>query len=127
MAWIAKEDTVAKVVERVGKYAASKDHKDQFIGACYAVTLTRRPVPESVNLMADLLTPDLEPGVRNALGHAIGVTGLSGAADAEKKLFDMLKNPELRLSAALALILGAPPTPPRGPSPASPKTMRSMR
>jgi HEAT repeat protein len=106
LAWIAKEDTLAKVVERVGKYAASEDPKDQFIGSCYARTLTRRPIPSAVNMMVDLMRPELETGVRNALGHAIGVTSFEEGSDVEKKLFEMLDKPEMRVSVALALILG---------------------
>lgn len=106
LAWIAKEETLAKVVERVGKYAASKEPREQFIGSCYAKTLTRRPIPSAVNMMVDLMRPELETGVRNALGHAIGVTGFEEGSEPEKKLFGMLENPELRVSASLALVLG---------------------
>jgi HEAT repeat protein len=106
LAWIAKDDTLGKVVEKIGKYAASEDPKDQYIGSCYSLTLTRRPIPSAVPMMVDLMRPELETGVRMALGHAIGVAGLAEAADAEKKLFENLKNPELRVASALALVLG---------------------
>jgi hypothetical protein len=106
LAWVSKEETLAKVAEKVGKYAASLEPKEQFIGACYAITLSRKPVAGGVNMMVDLLRPDLEVSVRMVLGHAIGVSGLGDAPEAEKKLFDMLQDPELRNSAALALILG---------------------
>ena len=106
LGWIGDEKILAKVVEQVGKYAASDDPKDQFIGACYAITLTRKPIPGSIGMMVDLLRPELEIGVRVALGRAIGVTGLKDAPEAEAKLFKLLDNPELRNPAALALILG---------------------
>ncbi|MBW2454176.1 MAG: HEAT repeat domain-containing protein, partial [Deltaproteobacteria bacterium] len=106
LAWIADDELLNKVAEKVGEFAASEDPKEQFIGACYAVTLTRRPIPSAVNMMVDLLRPELDLGVRVVLGRAIGVTGLADAPDAEKKLFDLLKNPELRNAAALALVLG---------------------
>lgn len=106
LAWTSNEETLAKVVERVGKYAASKDPKEQFIGACYAVTLSRKPIPSAVNMMVDLLQPSLEVGVRTVLGRAIGTTGLEGNEDAEKRLFAMLEDPEMRNAAALALMMG---------------------
>ncbi len=106
LSWIAKDETLAKVVERVGKHAASSEPREQFIGSCYARTLTRRPIPSAVNMMVDLMRPELEIGVRNALGHAIGVTGIEEGSEPEKKLFGMLDNPELQISAGLALILG---------------------
>ncbi|HHH11260.1 MAG TPA: HEAT repeat domain-containing protein, partial [Sorangium sp.] len=106
LGWIADGEVLGQVVEKVGKFAASSDPKDQFIGACYAVTLTRQPIPASVGVMVDLLRPELEVSVRIALARAIGVTGLEGASEAEAKLFKLLENPELRNPAALALILG---------------------
>ncbi len=106
LAWIASDETLAKVVEQVGKFAASAEPKEQFIGSCYARTLTRRPIPAAVDMMIDLMRPELETGVRNALGHAIGVTGFAEGSPAEKKLFDMLGDPELRVAASLALVLG---------------------
>ncbi len=106
LAWVSKEATLAKVAEKVGKFAASDDPKEQFIGACYAVTLSRKPLPGAVNMMVDLLRPELEVNVRLVLGHAIGVSGLAESPEATTKLFTLLENPELRNSAALALILG---------------------
>ena len=106
LAWVGDEETLGKVVEKVGKFAASDDGKEQFIGACYAVTLSRKPVPGAVKMMVDLLRPELEVGVRVVLGHAIGVSGLREDPGSTQKLFDLLKNPELRNAAGLALILG---------------------
>ena len=106
LAWTGSEATLAKVAEKVGKFASSQDGKEQFIGACYAVTLSRKSVPGAVNMMVDLLRPELEVTVRFVLGHAIGVSGLAESPEAEKKLFELLNNPETRNAAALALILG---------------------
>jgi HEAT repeat protein len=106
LAWVAKDETLLKVVEKIGKFAASAEPKEQLIGACYADTLSRRPIPTAVAMMVDLMRPELEVNVRYTLARAIGVTGLADAPDAEKKLFDMLQNPELRNPAALALVMG---------------------
>jgi HEAT repeat protein len=106
LAWVAKDETLLKVVEKIGKFAASSDAKEQLIGACYADTLSRRPIPTAVAMMVDLMRPELEVNVRYTLARAIGVTGLGDAPDAEKKLFDMLQNAELRNPAALALVMG---------------------
>ncbi|MEM6790566.1 MAG: HEAT repeat domain-containing protein [Myxococcota bacterium] len=106
LAWVSTEDTLAKVVEKVGTFASSSDPKEQFIGACYATTLSRKPIPTAVNMMVDLLQPSLEVGVRIVLGRAIGTTGLEGNPEAEQKLFAMLDDPEMRNAAALGLMMG---------------------
>jgi HEAT repeat protein len=106
LAWVGDVETMGKVVERVSKYGSSTDPKEQFIGGCYAQTLSRRPVSAAVPKMVELLNAKLELGVRIALGHAVGVAGLSKHPGAVKGLFDKLKDPELRNAAALALILG---------------------
>jgi HEAT repeat protein len=106
LAWLADEETLTKVIEKVGTFAAESDPKKQLIGGCYAGTLSRAPIPSAVGMLVDLMRPELEVSVRNMLAHAIGVTGLGDNADATNKLFEMLKNPEMRNPAALALVLG---------------------
>ncbi|MFP6683125.1 MAG: HEAT repeat domain-containing protein, partial [Polyangiaceae bacterium] len=106
LAWIAKDDTMKKIVEKVGEFAKDIDPRKQFIAACYAETLALRPVPDAVGMMVDLITPDIEVGLRNRLGHAIGVTGLKGKDAEREKLFKLLDDAETRNAAALALILG---------------------
>ncbi len=104
--WIADDAGIKKVVEKFGKYAASKDAKDQVIAACFAVTLTRRPQPSALPMLVDALDAKLEIGVRNYIARAIGVTGLKGNTTEVEKLFKKLEDPELRSFAALALIMG---------------------
>jgi HEAT repeat protein len=106
LAWIADDETMEKVVEKIGKFATSEDPKDQFIGACYAVTITRKPVQSAVKLMAELLTPTLEPTIRVYVGRAIGVAGIEDKPEVEGMLFEKLKDSETRNSAALALMMG---------------------
>jgi hypothetical protein len=106
LAWIAGEDTVGKVVKKIGEYGAKKEPRQQYVAACYADVLSLRPVPSAVGMMVDLLRPELAISVRYALARAVGVTGLKDHPDVEKKLFDMIKDPELRNPAALALIMG---------------------
>lgn len=106
LAWVASDEVIGKVVEKIGKYASSIEPKEQFIGACYSVTLTRRPIPSAAQMMADLMRPELEVTIRIYLGRAIGVAGVEDKPEVEKKLFDMLQNPEMRLAAALALVMG---------------------
>jgi len=82
----------------------AKEKTKQIIGACYAGTLALRPVPSAVPGLVDLLTPDLDLGVRMAVAHAIGVSGFDAATEA--KLFEKLQNAETRNAAALALVMG---------------------
>ena len=97
---------MTKVVEKIGEFAASDDPKDQFIGACYSITLSRKPLPGSIGLLADLLRPELEPTIRHRMGQAIGITGIPAGDPVEQKLFGLLEDAELRNSAALALMMG---------------------
>jgi HEAT repeat protein len=57
-----------------------------------------------VPALVDLIAPDVELGVRMGVARAIGVSGFDDAVAA--KLFEKLKDVELRNAAALALILG---------------------
>jgi HEAT repeat protein len=106
LAWISDDKTMESVVEKIGKFATATNKKDQFIGACYAVTLARKPVQSAVKMMADLLTPTLEPTIRIYVGRAIGVAGIEDKPDVEALLFEKLKDPETRTAAALALMMG---------------------
>ncbi|MSP23812.1 MAG: HEAT repeat domain-containing protein [Myxococcales bacterium] len=106
LGFVADNDTMKKVAEKVGKFAANKEPKDQFIGACYAVTLTRNPASAAVPMMVELLDPKLDVVVRTVIGWAIGAAGLKDHPAAAEKLFKMLDDNELRNAAALALILG---------------------
>jgi HEAT repeat protein len=106
LAWIGNDKTVKKVAEKVAKFAAEKDPKLQLVGACYAQTLARRPSGEIVPMLVDLMRPELAINVRDSIGYAIGVAGVAPGSAAEQKLFELLKNPEVRNGAALALVLG---------------------
>jgi HEAT repeat protein len=104
LAWCADDKTMAEVAKKAKDFASKKEKTKQVIGACYAMALTIKPVPSAVPALVDLLTPDLDLGVRMAIARAIGESGFD--ADTEKKLFDKLQNVEVRNAAALALILG---------------------
>ncbi len=104
LAWTADPDTMKEVAKRAVKFTSDKDEKKRFIGACYAMTLSMKPMPEVVGTLVDLLSPDLQVPVQLALAQAIGATPLDDANTA--KLFEKMKNVETRNAAALALILG---------------------
>jgi hypothetical protein len=104
LAWAADDKTMSEVAKKAREYGAKKEPRKQVIGACYASTLSLKPVPAVVPELADLLTPDLDIGLRMAYARAIGIAGFDAATEA--KLYDKLQNPEIRNAAALALILG---------------------
>jgi HEAT repeat protein len=110
LAWCADDKTMADIAKKAKEFAGKRTAKGepdkikQVIGACYSYTLALRPVPSAVPGLVDLLTPDLDLGVRMAIARAIGVSGFDPAS--EQKLFDKLKDPETRNAAALALIMG---------------------
>jgi HEAT repeat protein len=107
LAWSADDKTMSEVAKKAREFASKKEPRKQIIGACYASTLTLKPVPAVAPELADLLTMDLEPKLRMYFARAIGVSGFDAAT--EGKLFEKLKDPDLRNAAALALILGGTP------------------
>lgn len=108
LAWCADDKTMLEVAKKAKEYASKKEAAKQVIGACYAATLALKPVPSAAPGFVDLLTPDLALPVRMGFAHAIGVSGFDAATEA--KLFEKLKEVEVRNAAALALILGGTPS-----------------
>ncbi len=104
LAWTADADTIKEVAKRAIKYAGDKDQKKQFIGGCYATTLSQNVKPEAASDLIDLITPDLSLPVQLALAEAIGAAPLTPENVA--KLREKLKVDETRNAAALALIMG---------------------
>lgn len=104
LAWCADDDTMAEVGKKAKEFAGSSDLRKQFIGSCYATTLSLRTVDGEAPALVDLLTRDLDMNVRLSVARALGSIALDAAT--EQKLFDKLKDPEVRNSAALSLILG---------------------
>jgi HEAT repeat protein len=107
LAWTADDKQMADIAKKAVEFAGKNDAKKQLIGACYASALALRPVPAVVPQLTDTLTAQTALGVRIAIANAIGKSGFDEAT--QNKLFDKLKDPEVRNAAALALILGGSP------------------
>jgi HEAT repeat protein len=113
LAWCADDKTLGEVAKKAKEYSAKKkpdgtmEPRKQIIAACYATTLSLKPSPAAVPVLADMLTADVDPVVRIAIARAIGVSGVDAATEA--KLFDKLKDVEIRNPAALALVMGGSP------------------
>ncbi len=104
LAWCADDKTMTEVAKKAKDFASKKEPAKAVIGACYAATLALRPVPAAVPALVDILTAELDLTVRMAVARAIGVSGFDAASEA--KLYEKMKDVELRNAAALALILG---------------------
>ena len=104
LAWCADDKQMAEIAKRAVEFAGKNEPKKQLIGACYASALALKPVPSVVPQLTDVLTPQTALGVRIAIANAIGKSGFDEAT--QNKLFEKLKDPEVRNAAALALILG---------------------
>jgi HEAT repeat protein len=105
LAWCATPDDMKEVAKKSIKFGSEKTNpRKQLIGACYATTLSLKPMPEIAGDLVELITPEMDPGLRNAFAQAIGATPLTDAV--RDKLFEKMKVPETRNAAALALILG---------------------
>lgn len=104
LAWCADEKTMLEVAKKAKEFSSKKEPRKQLIGACYASSLALKPVPKMASELTDLLTPDVEPGIRMAVARAIGAGGFDQAV--EEKLYGKMTDVEIRNNAALALILG---------------------
>ncbi|HSO00144.1 MAG TPA: hypothetical protein VLS89_17750, partial [Candidatus Nanopelagicales bacterium] len=107
LAWCGDDKTMVEVAKKAKEFASQKELRKQFIGTCYATTLALRPVPGVASELADLISTDVELGVRISVARAIGAGGIDEAA--QQKLFAKLPDSELRNAAALALIMGGTP------------------
>ena len=107
IAWCADEKQMSEIAKKAVEFSGKSDAKKQLIGACYASALALKPVPAVVAQLTDTLTPQTALGVRVAIANAIGKSGFDEAT--QNKLFEKLKDPEIRNAAALALILGGTP------------------
>jgi hypothetical protein len=108
MAWVAKDEDMIKVAEKIGEYS-SDDKKDQFRRECLPETLTTRPVSGSSvsEALLTLLVPESSMKVRHAVARAIGKSGID--ENIEAKLFEKMGDEALKADAALTLFLGASP------------------
>lgn len=104
LAWCATPEDMKEIAKRAIKYGSDPKDTKQLIGACYATTLSLKPVPEVAPELVDLITPEMHPSLRASFAQAVGASPLNDAS--RDKLFEKLKNPETRNAAALALILG---------------------
>ncbi|MEM9693231.1 MAG: HEAT repeat domain-containing protein [Myxococcota bacterium] len=106
LGWVATDGDIKKVVEKVKKYSASAEGKDQWIASCFSQTLSIKPNPQAVGTMVDALRRELGVNVRVGIGRAIGNTGLEGDQASIDKLLEKMKDEELRNAAGLALMMG---------------------
>jgi hypothetical protein len=108
MAWVANDEDMIKVAEKIGEYS-SDDKKDQFRRECLLETLTTRPVSGSsvTEALLTLLVPESSMKVRHAVARAIGKSGID--ENIEAKLFEKMGDEALKADAALTLFLGASP------------------
>jgi HEAT repeat protein len=106
LAWVAKEEDMITVAEKIQEYnEPMKSH--QFVRGCLLETLITRPVPGTAPALLKLMTPESSLATRHQVARAIGKAGIS--KEVEASLFEAMKNEALMNDAALALILGGKP------------------
>ncbi len=107
LAWCADDKTMIDVAKKAAEFGAKKEPRKQLIGACYAQTLSLKPMPGIAATLAELIKPELEINLRIPYARAIGIAGVD--EETQKILFEKLQNAEIRNAAALALIMGGSP------------------
>jgi hypothetical protein len=104
LAWVATDEQLKTIAKKVHDFS-KPDPKSQMVRGCYLETLIHRPYPEATKDILDMLKPEVDLKVRHQAAKALGFGGYSDAVS--KALLDMMKTPELRTDAALALLIGA--------------------
>ncbi|MBK9266128.1 MAG: HEAT repeat domain-containing protein [Polyangiaceae bacterium] len=107
LAWCADDKTLIEVAKKAAEFGGKKEPRKQLIGACYAQTLSLKPMPGVAATLAELLKPEMDLNLRMPYARAIGIAGVD--EETQKILWDKLQNPEVRNAAALALIMGGSP------------------
>jgi hypothetical protein len=107
LAWCADDKTMIEVAKKAAEFGTKKEPRKQVIGACYAQTLSLRPMPGIAATLAELIKPELDINLRMYYSRAIGIAGMD--EDTQKILWEKLQVPEIRNAAALALIMGGTP------------------
>jgi hypothetical protein len=103
LSWVATDEQMLEVAKKVHDYN-KPDPKSSVIRGCYLETLIHRPVPKATAGLLDLLRRDGDLEVMHQAARAIGFGAISPEVAA--KLYELLKDAELRSDAALALLLG---------------------
>ncbi|HTM44589.1 MAG TPA: HEAT repeat domain-containing protein, partial [Polyangiaceae bacterium] len=106
MAWVARDEDMVTVAEKISKYAG-EDKKDQFRRQCLLETLITRSIPGTSEALLALLVPESSYEVRHQVARAIGKAGID--AKVEAALFEKAKDERLANDAVLALALGGTP------------------
>ncbi len=101
--WVATEPQMLEIVKKI-KDNTSPEPKKQWVKACYLEALVHRPLPNTSATLADLLTKDVDIGVRHQVARSMGIAGFDERI--QNQLFKKLDDAEVRNDAALALILG---------------------
>lgn len=107
LAWCADDKTMIEVAKKAAEFGAKKEPRKQVIGACYAQTLSLKPMPGIAATLAELIKPELDINLRMYYARAIGIAGMD--EDTQKILWEKLQVPEIRNAAALALVMGGTP------------------
>jgi len=104
LAWCADAKTMGEVARKAQTFGQSKESPKMAIAACYAQTLSLRPVPEMVPQPVGAPGPSASVELPMEYVRALGMCGFYAAS--QEKLFRKLEDPASRQAAALALILG---------------------
>ncbi len=100
LGWVGSDADLKKLAARLLSLPKAKLE----LALLYAEALRQRPAAGVPQALLSALTPSRPPRLRQAIARAIGKSQLDAAS--EKKLTALLKDPQLRSDAALALMLG---------------------
>jgi HEAT repeat protein len=101
--WVASPENMQDIVKRVRDFK-DKDPRKQFIRACYLEALLHKPVVGTAAAMVDMIDKDSDVEVRHQVARAIGFGGFDDKV--KDQLFKKMEDVELRIDAAVALVLG---------------------
>ncbi len=104
LAWVLTEQDIAKLAKQITRLSRSGKKAARFKLGCLLGGLQERRVDGLTPLLLGLITAKVPADTRHAAARALGRHGLDAAT--ERKLDRLLADPDLRVDAALALLLG---------------------
>jgi hypothetical protein len=104
LAWSADEATRASLFGKMKAQIARKSDKGDFIAACYATVFVERRSAADAPELVDLLAKGTPVALRRPAAGALAGIALDGAA--QPRLEQKLGDKDLRVDAAIALLLG---------------------
>ncbi|HET7538663.1 MAG TPA: hypothetical protein VFK05_02290 [Polyangiaceae bacterium] len=105
LGWVGSDKELEQLATRVPRGVPGVPARErEFQLSCFIEALRGRPLPRVAALLLPMLDARMPPALRDAAARAIGRNSID--RDTQGRLLALLRRPELKTHAALALLLG---------------------